>query len=125
MRLLLLMVAFAGLWAGPGRADDIRFYQPATASAPETLFGIDAQGLTGQIERALIQDTGFANLRSFSVHWERPTFRCLVKSHELYEAQHGVCLVEIGAFQVAATALIVKRGQENAFDVSILDAMIE
>lgn len=125
-RLLLLAApVLAGLCASQAWADDTRFYQPSTVAAPETLFGVDASGLSNQIEQALVQETGFANLQSFTVHWDSPTFRCLIKTYEIHDAEHGVCFVDVGAFQVAATAVIIKNGRVDAFDVSILDAMIE
>lgn len=124
-RLLQIAVALAGLSASPASADDIRFHQPSALGAPETLFGIAASGLADQIEQALAEETGFANLQSFTVHWDRPTFRCLIKTYELHDGEHGVCLVDVGAFQIAATAMIIKDGKANSFKVSILDAMIE
>ena len=73
---------------------------------------------------ALLEKTGFADLKSFAIHWERPTFRCLVKSYEQFpDVQNGVCLVEADAFQVRATALIVKRSR--GLEVSILDWLVE
>lgn len=124
-RFFFLALALAGSTVSPGRADDIRFHQPPAASPPEILFGADATGLDGQIGQALSAHTGFADLREFAVHWDRPTFRCLLKSHELHEVEHGVCLVEASAFQVAATALIVKGDAADTFEVSILTAAIE
>ena len=125
IRFFILALGLSGLTVSSGRADDIQFYQPLVASLPETLFGLDASHLDGKIEQALIDHTGFANLREFTVHWDRPTFRCLVRSYELYEVQHGVCLVEASAFQVAATALIIKADKGNDFEVSILSAAVE
>lgn len=125
IRIFIFALTLSGLAVSPLQADDIQFHQPSTTSSPETLFDLDASHLNREIEQALIDHTGFANLREFAVHWDRPTFRCLVKSYELYEVQHGVCLVEIGAFQVAATALIIKGDKQDAFQVSILSAAIE
>jgi len=125
IRICILALGLSGLTVSSGQADDIQFYQPSAASPPETLFDRDASHLNGKIEQALIDHTGFANLREFAVHWDRPTFRCLVRSYELYEVQHGVCLVEASAFQVAATALIIKGDKDSAFEVSILSAAVE
>lgn len=125
VRFVILALALSGLTVSSGRADDVNHSQPSTTSPPEILFGVDAKDLDEQIERALAEYTGFASLREFAVHWERPTFQCLEKTYELYDVLHGVCLVEASAFQVAATALIVKSERENAFDISILSAAIE
>lgn len=124
VRLLWLALACLGLWASTSRADDIRFLQPSTRGTPELLFGAEARNLAQQIEQALLEKTGFADLKSFAIHWERPTFRCLVKSYEQFpDVQNGVCLVEADAFQVRATALIVKRSR--GLEVSILDWLVE
>lgn len=125
IRLFTLALVLFGLTTPSSRADDIQFHQPSIISPAEALFDLDAVHLNREIEQALIDNTGFAKLRDFMVHWERPTFRCLVKSYELYEVQHGVCLVEVSAFQVAATALIIKGDKTNSFEVSILSAAIE
>ena len=124
-RFVIVAFAFLGLPATSVWADGIQFLQPSSISPPDTLFGLDASGLDGQIEQALTEYTGFANLREFTVHWERPTFQCLEKSYEIYDVLHGVCLVETSAFQVAATALVVKGDRTDDFKISILSAAIE
>lgn len=119
-----LALACLGLWASTSRADDIRFLQPSTRGTPELLFGADARNLAHQVEQALLERTGFADLKSFAIHWDRPTFRCLAKSYEQFpNVQNGVCLVEADAFQVRATALIVKT--TRGLEVSILDFLVE
>lgn len=124
LRLILLASLFLSLSAYTSNADNIQFFQPSGTAAPELLFGADARSLTGQVEQALIEATGFADLKSFAVHWDRPTFRCLTKSYEQFpDVTNGVCLVEADAFQVRATALIVKRS--SGFEVSILDLLVE
>lgn len=123
-RLLLVSIAIVGLCASAARADTL-FLQPSVAAAPEMLFGIDAGGLSDQIKQALAEETGFPNLQSVTVHWDGPTFRCLIKTYELHDVEHGVCLVEVSAFQVMATALIIKNQKSDAFEVSILSARIE
>lgn len=125
IRFSVLAFALSGFAVSAGQADAIQFHQPSVTAAPATLFDLDAHALAGQIEQALVEHTGFARLRAFKVHWDRPSFRCLVRNHELYETRHGVCLVEISAFQVAATALLIRGDSKDVLDVSILDAVIE
>lgn len=123
MRFLPFLIAFAGLSPSLCWADDVQFYEPPALSPPQTLFGLEARDLTEQIKHALIEETGYTNLKSFAVYWDNP--RCLVQNFELSEEQQGVCLVRASAFQVAATALVVKPLFEDEFQVSILDVRIE
>ncbi|HLW27956.1 MAG TPA: hypothetical protein VKY54_09495 [Kiloniellales bacterium] len=129
MRLLSLVPAAFVLFTGLGpqqtaTAADIRLLQPSLDSVPSSLLGADTAELAHQIAQALRKETGFSNLRNFSVYWERPSFQCLVHSYELApDVESGVCLVEAGAFQVQATALLIKR--RGSVEVSILDLLVE
>jgi hypothetical protein len=113
-----------GLLATAAQSQEIQFRETDGSTRPARLLGISTKGLDEQIRQALVSKTGFTNLRSFSIHWSPDAFRCMIVTNELYpESETGVCLVKASAFQVSATALIVKRQHE--LEVSILDALIE
>lgn len=124
MNWFLLAAALISTSLMPAQAQEIELYTPSVRSAPEQLFGVDARHLTEQIRQALIKETGVSTLQSFYVHWSQPSFQCLRSINEFSpDDSNGVCLVKASAFQVNATAHIVKK--DDALSVSILDMMIE
>lgn len=124
MRRLFLTVVLLGFPLMSAHAQEIELYTPSIKSAPDLLFGVDASDLTEQIKQALIEETGVKSLNSFQVHWSQPSFLCLRTTNEFSpDDSNGVCLVKAGAFQVNATAHIVKKN--DSLSVSILDVMIE
>lgn len=124
MKRVLLTLTVFGLTGMPAQSQEIELYSPSLTSAPEQLFGVDARGLSEQIKQAIMDETGASGLTLFRVHWSPPSFQCLRATNEFSpDESNAVCLVKATAFQLNATAQIVKK--DDTISVSILSVMIE
>jgi hypothetical protein len=102
------------------------FSVAAVVAQAQPFFGIpmkDTDQIEQRIQESLQLETGFAQLRDFRVDWTQLQCMQVEPSEMDPDAQLGVCVVNVSAFQVESKAAIVRKA--SGYDVSIVYANVE